>query len=360
MFTAGLRCIGISCVATHLTIREAILMALVSLMFEDGDAESLVNKMKDLFRNWGDQVASQNGNGLLVSMWYYTHVGYINASFAASMMAFDPARNLRKPSTYDLRGSSRSASPGIRARSPAPSNALKSANIPIIRTQQPSPTESSISTTPKQRATPLGSPQGRNWAEFTTFMRKQRDRGYSEIRVQKAVHFKDLDSPSSESSSPSLPLPVRPNERSRPNSPASRPIPHRRYIDDEDWSQRRRPSLRDNLLDGNDRVPSPSPRKQSLPNLAAASRAAASDSTSRRRGHDVSSPLPFGARGLSVKPPTDQAIQYKDEKRDIIPGDVRERENGEKSRHERRENGKTNGIGHGIQGPLTREKVGRI
>lgn len=47
-------------------------MALMSLMIEDREAESLVNTMKDLFRNWGDQVAAQEGNGILVTMWYVT------------------------------------------------------------------------------------------------------------------------------------------------------------------------------------------------------------------------------------------------------------------------------------------------
>ena len=53
-----------------LIIREAILMALTALMIEAREAESLVETMKDLFRNWGDQVAAQEGDGLLVSMWY--------------------------------------------------------------------------------------------------------------------------------------------------------------------------------------------------------------------------------------------------------------------------------------------------
>ena len=53
-----------------LIVREAILMALTALMIEDRETERLVDTMKDLFRNWGDQVAAKEGDGLLVSMWY--------------------------------------------------------------------------------------------------------------------------------------------------------------------------------------------------------------------------------------------------------------------------------------------------
>ena len=44
-------------------------MALMTLIFEEKESERIVNTIKDLFHNWGDQVASQNGDGLLVSMW---------------------------------------------------------------------------------------------------------------------------------------------------------------------------------------------------------------------------------------------------------------------------------------------------
>ena len=47
-------------------------MALMALMIEEKEAETLVNSTKDLFRSWGDQVAGQSGNGVLVSMWYVT------------------------------------------------------------------------------------------------------------------------------------------------------------------------------------------------------------------------------------------------------------------------------------------------
>jgi hypothetical protein len=64
------RCIGTKHFFNDLMIREAILMALMALMIEEKEAESLVNSTKDLFRSWGDQVAGQSGNGVLVSMWY--------------------------------------------------------------------------------------------------------------------------------------------------------------------------------------------------------------------------------------------------------------------------------------------------
>lgn len=41
----------------------------MALMIDDQNAESWVNTIKDLFRSWGDQIAAQDGDGLLVSMW---------------------------------------------------------------------------------------------------------------------------------------------------------------------------------------------------------------------------------------------------------------------------------------------------
>jgi hypothetical protein len=61
-----------------LIVREAILMALTALMIEDREAERLVDIMKDLFRNWGDQVAAQESDGSLVSMWYGLTFNLIN------------------------------------------------------------------------------------------------------------------------------------------------------------------------------------------------------------------------------------------------------------------------------------------
>ena len=54
----------------NLIEREAILLSLMTLVLGDTSEERLVDTMKDLFRSWGDQVASQEGDGLLVSMWY--------------------------------------------------------------------------------------------------------------------------------------------------------------------------------------------------------------------------------------------------------------------------------------------------
>ena len=47
-------------------------MALFGMMHYREENLALVDTMKDLFRNWGDQIASQDGDGLLVSMWYAT------------------------------------------------------------------------------------------------------------------------------------------------------------------------------------------------------------------------------------------------------------------------------------------------
>ena len=44
-------------------------MTLTALMTEEREAERLVNTMKDIFTNWADQVAAEQGDGLLVSMW---------------------------------------------------------------------------------------------------------------------------------------------------------------------------------------------------------------------------------------------------------------------------------------------------
>lgn len=46
-------------------------MVLITLMADQQGGEALVEIMKDLFRAWGDQVASQEGDGMLVSMWYF-------------------------------------------------------------------------------------------------------------------------------------------------------------------------------------------------------------------------------------------------------------------------------------------------
>jgi hypothetical protein len=45
-------------------------MSLMTLIVGDVGEQRLVDTTKELFRSWGDQVASQEGDGLLVSMWY--------------------------------------------------------------------------------------------------------------------------------------------------------------------------------------------------------------------------------------------------------------------------------------------------
>jgi hypothetical protein len=56
--------------AIGLIVREAILMSMMTLILGDVGEQRLVDTTKELFRSWGDQVASQEGDGLLVSMWY--------------------------------------------------------------------------------------------------------------------------------------------------------------------------------------------------------------------------------------------------------------------------------------------------
>jgi hypothetical protein len=351
-----------------LIVREAILMALTALMIEDGEAESLIDTMKDLFRNWGDQVAAQEGDASLVSMWYVLMFNSIDGpSFAASMMTFDSTvKPRRRPGSLS---SSRSQSPEQESRPRNVSDAPKPPTlplIPVIRTQKPSPTEiKPSSTTLKPRSAASESSPGRNWAELATFMRTQKNKGFQEIRVPKTVQFKDTDSPKSGSASPSLPLPVRPNDRSRPSSPAGRPIPSRRYTDDEDWSQPRRPSPREHMTD-DERSYSTSPRRPSLPSHST-SRSPANDSSSRRKFHDATSPLTFGARGSSIKP-YNQASQdappppvpVKAEKREKMRIDERERMRGygEEDKSQRKHD--PNGLGLGIHGNGIRERLGRV
>ena len=283
------------------------------------------------------------------------------------MMIFDSTVKPRKKMTYEST-STRSQSPEdlIRPRKPSDTT-TSSPQIPVIRTHQPSPTESQPSSTPKPRSEAPDSAKGRNWSELATFMRTQKEKGYSEIRVPKTVQFKKTDSPRSGSSSPSLPLPNHPRDRSRPSSPAGRPIPVRRYTDDEDWSQqyRRRPSPREHKMEDHERSYSPSPRRPSLPGHS--SRSPVSDSPSKRKVHDAPSPLTFGARGSNIKPygqtgqdPPPVPLRA-DTRRDKMQADERETKRGYgEERSERRHNGELNGVGLGIHSHSVRERVGRI
>ena len=45
-------------------------MALMAMSVEERETEVMVSSIKDLFHSWGDHVAAQQGNGVLVSMWY--------------------------------------------------------------------------------------------------------------------------------------------------------------------------------------------------------------------------------------------------------------------------------------------------
>ena len=49
-------------------------MTLMYLLVDSEPKSDLVRTMKDLFRNWGDQVAAQDGDGRIVSMWYVSRL----------------------------------------------------------------------------------------------------------------------------------------------------------------------------------------------------------------------------------------------------------------------------------------------
>ena len=189
-------------------------------------------------------------------------------------------------------------------------------------------------------------------------MRTQRDKGYSEIRVPKPVgHVPNGHVPESGSSSPKLPLPIRPKDKSRPSSPASRPIPSRRYTEDEDWSQQPRyPSPPEHIAD--ERSYSPSPRRPSLPSHPTV-KSPVNDSSLRRKPYDNPSPLAFGARGVQIKIGTQDppAVPVKAEKREKIKIGERGMKKGY-GEDERRVD--PNGVGLGIRGHGINERVGRV
>jgi hypothetical protein len=271
------------------------------------------------------------------------------------MMNFDSTAKYRKLPIHDSRSLSRSPPLEQQLRPRKPSDAIKSASaIPVIRTQEPSPTDiKSNLSSPKPPSSASDISQGRNWAELATFMRMQREKGFSEIRVHKNGLVRGTDSPKSGSTSPSLPLPSRPREPSRPSSPAGRPVPSRRYTDDEDWSHKRRPSPQGYGMNGNEKVRSQSTSGESRSPLA--------DPSTRRRGPDTSSPLTFGARGANVKPTAQAGAEPPP-----LPSKAEKREKGRYEDRERRwieserKHGELNGIGLGIQGHGVQERSRRI
>jgi hypothetical protein len=353
-------------------------MVLMTLMASPDESESFVEIMRDLFRNWGDQVAAQEGDGVLVSMWYVSS-DPTDSSFAASMMTFEPPSKSPRRPTASASGPPRSAVPETRPVPPKLPDAVKPAPlpvIPVIRTQRPSPTVSETSValrTPGSSAP--DSPHGRNWAELATFMREQRQKGFSEIRPAKDpknVRFRDTDSVHSLSSG--LPTPPlrssergsrptspggfmprpRPQER-RPSSPAGLPASRRRFTDDEDWSQRpRRPSPREIAFDGDERSYSPIPRKPGVGVAPGSIRSKSPGGDGRRKYHEGVSPLPFGARGASVKP-------HLDADENTMPVSRKEQRNETRvDGGERRKNGEVNGVGLGIHGHGVRERAAMI
>lgn len=268
------------------------------------------------------------------------------------MMTYDPRVRPRKQQSVPvLRSPSLSPENGI--QSPRRGSDAKisspSAQIPVIRTQKPSPTES-------QLKPGIDSPRGRNWGELAAFMRTQKEKGYAEIRQPKTVQFKDVDSPP-RGTSPSLAVPPR-QSRTRSNSPLGRPIPQRRGTDDEEWSRRRRMAPREHVLQGSEKIIIQSAnRRPSVPNLAERAKSPSNDPVPGRKGQEVMhSPLPFGARGSSIKPSPGvdpPPVPIKDEKRRL--------EDKERRRHkvedERRHIDDPYRIGFGIQSHGFRERV---
>src|SRR5579859_6061267 len=119
-------------------------------------------------------------------------------SFAASMMTFkppEPTPKPRKPKPIDYEDyeppSSRSSHSSQQSRKVSDPIKSKSPVIPVIRTQKPSPTETESSRSLKGSLNGPDSPHGRNWSELASFMKKQKEKGYSEIRAPKTVQFKD-------------------------------------------------------------------------------------------------------------------------------------------------------------------------
>ena len=236
----------------------------------------------------------------------------------------DPTPKPPKPKPIDYEdyepSSSRSSPSSQRSRNVSDPIKSKSPVIPVIRTQKPSPTETDSSRSLKGSLSGPDSPHGRNWSELASFMKKQKEKGYSEIRAPKTVQFKDGEK-ASPRVKPTLPRPRIPTERQqRSHSPAGRQIPVRRHTDDEDWSRRpRRPSLKDQGLDTDHKgIISPVPRKPAM--IPATGKPSSSGDSSRRRPHEMSGPLTFGARGSNIKPHVTDAppIPIKAEKRDKI------------------------------------------
>jgi hypothetical protein len=278
------------------------------------------------------------------------------------MMAYEPANKLPSRPAVESTATTSSTSPDTRPRKASdPMKSLPSPKVPVIRTQKPSPTISESSgplRTPRSGGS--DSPQGRNWAELATFMRTQREKGFTEIRNPKDpknVRFNDKDSV--HTLSPGLATPPRHQERgSRPSSPASLPMPRRRFGDDEDWSRRprHRPSPRGIALDGDERPYSPSPRRTNVAPVPVRSKSPGGDASGRKKYHEGTSPsLPFGARGTGIKP-------YVDPEGDIppMPRNYQRTERKIDSADRKKDVG-VNGVGLGIHGHGVRaERAGMI
>jgi hypothetical protein len=78
-------------------------MALMAMSVEDREGERMVSTIKDVFPSWGDQVASGNGNGVLVSMWYVDlPFSYLTDQFRRK---YDYLRSHRETTSSTLRAS---------------------------------------------------------------------------------------------------------------------------------------------------------------------------------------------------------------------------------------------------------------
>jgi len=87
--------------------------------------------------------------------------------------------------------------------------------------------------------------------------------------------------------------------------------------------------------------------------------------TRRKAGHDISSPLAFGARGTSIKPstPNDQSppgFPVKDEKREKMNARELRKAIGLEAGSEKSRYPEMNGVGLGINGHGVRERVARV
>lgn len=113
-------------------------------------------------------------------------------------------------------------------------------------------------------------------------------------------------------------------------------------------------------MNGDEKVRSQSPRRPSQ-SASGDSRSPLNDSSTRRRGPEISSPLTFGARGTNIRPVAQTGAEppplpNKAERREKGKYDDREKRRGESERRK----GELNGLGHDIHVHGTQERPRRI